>query len=416
VFSTLNRLLRQHSTPMAARSEPTGAAARHASSGPDDGPLQPRGNGRAEGAEDLQASVSPVRARLPAVGPAAAEAANDAPTRPDGDNRPTTELYTRGPIPPRGPLRWAHLAVAAHWQPERLKLHDRLIGEATSGALKFAEAVERAQLPPTLFALRGNTAAGKTYMAKKSHPVLADALKASGGAGVINPDAFKPALRDHSGPTRPSSERVHGESCVLADRLEEELKPMKTPSGAPASMLVDKRLAQPGEIGAYLEMAEQTGRKMELCDIDAPLERSLAGVLMRTPEGDDPVPPYLAIAHGFTGVRGNRLDVIDKLLDKPDLGNYQLFGTTEDGSKVKVASVENGELCIHEPQLYERITAPESAAVGFVGDRVIDAALIERLAGGIDDPQRAAGLRAALQRYEGMTWAQAVDAHCARSK
>ena len=43
-------------------------------------------------------------------------------------------------------------------------------------------------------------------------------------------------------------------------------------------------------------------------------------------------------------------------------------------------------------------------------------ALIERMAGGIDDPQRADGLRAALQRYEGMTWAQAVDAHCARSK
>lgn len=391
-------------------------ATKHTAGDNDDGPLQPRNNRQTAGGEEPQASISPLRAKLPAVWQAVVAGANETPTQSTVDSRPTDERYAKGPLPPRGPLRRVHLLVAAHWQPERQVLHERLLDNATTGALKFAEAVEQARQPPTLFALRGNTAAGKTSMAAKAHPVVADALKASGSEGVINPDTFKRPLRENSGPARLSTEHVHEESSVLALKLEEALKPMKTQSGSPASVLVDRRLAQTGTVDRYLTMAEQTGRKVELCDIDAPLERSLAGVLMRKPEGDDPVPPYRVVAGGFTGVRGNRLDVIDKLLAKPELGNYQLFGTAENGSKVKVASVDRGELSIHEPRLYEQITAPESASVHHIGEQVIDARLIDRMASGVDDPERAVGLRAALQRYEGMTWAQAVDAHCARSK
>lgn len=417
MFSILNRISKLNSVQVAVRPDPASLAAKHTTSGKDDGPLRPRSSRETAGADDMQSSVSPLRAKLPTAGQqVVAAGAGETLVPLKGDSRPTTERYTQGPLPPPGPLRTAHLLVSAHWRPERRVLHERLIGEATTGALKFAEVVEQAKQPPTLFALRGNTAAGKTSMAKNAHPVMADALKASGGEGVINPDIFKRPLRENSGPAKLNTEHVHEESSMLALRLEAELKTMKTQSGLPASMLVDRRLAEMEKVDRCLNLAEQTGRKVELCDIDAPLERSLAGVLMRKPEGDDPVPPFRIVANGFTGVRGNRLDVIDKLIAKPELGGYQLFGTAEDGSRVKVASVERGELSIHDPRLYERITAPESAVVGHVGEQVIDARLIDHMASSIDDPERAAGLRTALQRYEGMTWAQAVDAHCARSK
>jgi hypothetical protein len=321
------------------------------------------------------------------------------------------EIFGLGKLPPPGQSRWDYLAKPENWRPERRQLHDRLIGDAKAAAQSFAEAIERGGYQPTLFALRGNTATGKTRMATETIPVLANALKESGGVGCINPDLFKRPLAEIPGKAKLSSAQVHAESCVLADRLEDDLRLMKTASGATASMLVDKRLAGAHEIEAYIKLAEETGRKVELCDIDAPLERSLMGVLQRKPEGDAPRPPYAAVASGFSAVRGNRLDVIDKFVSAPALGNYHLFGTAENGSKVPVASVVNGELNIHDPQLYESIAAPQGVTAGATGDQVIDTALIDRLTKGIDDPARATDARDALEHYVGMTWSHALAAH-----
>jgi hypothetical protein len=151
---------------------------------------------------------------------------------------------------------------------------------------------------------------------------------------------------------------------------------------------------------------------MEVCDIDAPLEQSLARVLQRAPGGDAPRPPYEVVARGFTAVRRHRQDVIDKLASKPELAAYRLFGTTVEGRQVQVASVAGGNLSIHHPQLYERATATDNTIGDRLGRQVIDPALIRRLAGRGDGPA-AGALRAALERYAGMTWSQALDAHSA---
>ncbi|UKE51243.1 hypothetical protein KCU57_02340 [Xanthomonas translucens] len=93
------------------------------------------------------------------------------------------------------------------------------------------------------------------------------------------------------------------------------------------------------------------------------------------------------------------------------MGSYRLFGTNEKGEKVMVASVADGELSIHDPQLYESITAPEDFNSGDKGEQVIDTALIDRLSNSIDDPKRATDARAALEKCKGMTWSNALAAH-----
>jgi hypothetical protein len=358
-----------------------------------------------------ESSPSPVRTSLQRRTSRLEKFANELELHLPPQPKRTDEIFSLGKLPPPGPARWEHLAKPENWHPERRQLHDRLIAVQKAAAQSFAEVIERSGRQPTLFALRGNTATGKTRMATQTVPVLAKALKESGGVGCINPDLFKRSLAEIPGKAKLSSAQVHAESCVLADRLEDGLRLQKTASGATASMLVDKRLAGTHEIDAYIKLAEETGRKVELCDIDAPLERSLMGVLQRKPGGDAPRPPYVAVATGFSAVRGNRLDVIDKFLSNPALGSYHLFGTAKSGSKVAVASVVNGELSIHDPELYESITALQGVAAGDTGDQVIDTALIDRLTKDIDDPARAADARAALERYAGMTWSGALAAH-----
>lgn len=333
-----------------------------------------------------------------------------------GEEQPlitTDELYGIGPLPKQALDRRRYLSDPNHWVPERRALHNKLIADAIPKALKFAEAVRESGEEPAIYALRGNTAVGKTRMAATAIPVLASALNKSGG-GSVNPDVFKPPLRLKEG-GKLTSTQVHVESHVLSDRLEAQLRPLKTAGNAPASILVDKRLARTGEIEHYAGMARETGRKIVLCDIDAPLEKSLVGVLERHPDDNDPLPPYHAVGNGFSAVRANRAAVIDKFIADPSLGSYQLYGTSPDGRKIKVASVEHGELVIDHPELYAELTMAPGDLPARLSENIIDGPLIAALTKDLDS-ERAESARSALAAYSGMTWRQALDAHSAKSE
>ena len=318
-------------------------------------------------------------------------------------------MFALGKLPRAGPERWKYLDDADNWCPERRSLHDRLIDDAFRKASVFAEAVERSGRAPTLFAMRGNTASGKTWMARSALPVLAGAMNESGG-GCINPDVFKVRLGQARGQPEMTPAHLHAESCVLADRLERRLSGLKTASGRPASMLVDKRLGGAHEVAHHIKLAEETGRKIELHDIDTPLQHSLLRVLQRTPGGDAPRPPYAAVRAGFSDIRGNRPGIIDKFLASPRLGTYHLYGTSLTDAKVPVATVVNGELTLHDPDKYEEIMDPADASPGDIGDRKIDDETIRQLTARMP-PATAAIAREALKKYAGMSWSAALQAH-----
>lgn len=325
----------------------------------------------------------------------------------------TDELYSKGPLPPPGPERWKYLTDPGHWVPSRRKLHYKLINKATRGAMKFAEAMRAGGSEPAIYALRGNTAVGKTRMVTSQMPALRAALDKSSD-GIVNPDQFKPPLRSN-GKQSLNSAQVHAESCVLADRLEDELRSMTAADGTAASFVVDKRLAWVSENAHYAQMASSTGRKLVLCDVDAPLENSLVGVLERDTKGADPTPPYQIVSDGFSAVRTDRVAVIDQFINNPKLGTYQLYGTDSTGSKVKVASVEHGALVIERPDIYAELIAPPSTPPETTGNKKIDMLLINRLTEKLA-PDRARAIRQLLSSYNGLTWKQALDHHSARSE
>lgn len=297
--------------------------------------------------------------------------------------------------------------------PSRRRLHYKLITKATRGALKFAEAMRAGGSEPAIYALRGNTAVGKTRMVTSQMPALRAALDKSSN-GIVNPDQFKPPLRS-SDKQSLNSAQVHAESCVLADRLEDELRSMKTADGTAASFVVDKRLARASENAHYARMASSTGRKLVLYDVDAPLESSLVGVLERDTKGVDPIPPYQIVSDGFTAVRTDRGAVIDQFINNPQLGIYQLYGTDPTGSKVKVASVEHGALVIERPDMYAELIAPPNTPPETTGNKKIDMFLINRLTEKLA-PERARTIQQILSPYKGCTWKQALDQHSARSE
>jgi hypothetical protein len=184
--------------------------------------------------------------------------------------------------------------------------------------------------------------------------------------------------------------------------------------GSASTILVDKRLVYRSEIDHYVELARTTGRKLRLIDIDAPLEMSLYGVLMRKVGGGEAIPPADIIAEGFTMARAHRTDVISRFVTDPSLGTYELHVTRPDGSKVKVAEVIDGQVrAIDEDLFYEALQDPADAAERIL-DQTIDDALVAELTRALA-PEFADKVRAALRPYRGRTWREAITAHGAAS-
>jgi Domain of unknown function (DUF4157)/Bacterial SH3 domain/Zeta toxin len=324
----------------------------------------------------------------------------------------TATVFTVSGVPAGGKARWAALELPASWTPARQALHRTLLANALKQAKAFAEAAKGE--PPTIYAMRGNTAAGKSRAVRGNIPELEGPVGATPNMPHrgVNPDNFKADLYAAQPDVPLTSSQVHSESSTLAAMLQKALLKLKTSDGKAASLLIDKRLASLGEVQGYADAALATGRKLNIYDVDAPLEVSLAGVLERVPGGGDPLPPFQIVADGFTSVRAFRLDVIKYFEAHPQLGKYELFGTTPAGLKVKVAEVVNGKRAINPEYQYmlpDLLADPKSAAE-LLGSRVITEQGITDLTASLPR-ERAAAVSTVLREYLGQTWKQALDAH-----
>ena len=327
----------------------------------------------------------------------------------------TVQVYTTGNVPAEpGAARWKALEQPENWTPARRGLHRQLLANALRQAKAFAEAAKGGA--PTIFAMRGNTAAGKSRAVRGNVPELEGPVNATPDMPhrAVNPDNFKADLYKAEPGVNLTSSQVHSESSTLASMLEAELRGMKSSRGQPASLLIDKRLASLKEVTEYASMARETGRKLNVYDVDAPLEVSLAGVLERVPGGSDPLPPFGVIAQGFSSVRGHRLDVIRYFVNHPELGKYELYGTKPNGAKVKIAEVKDGKLTIHDEALFKQATVPDKlkldAETATTGQSRITHESIDQFVKDLP-PERAKTVREVLHRWVGKTWQEALDAH-----
>ena len=319
-------------------------------------------------------------------------------------NLPTSSVYTVGE-PPKA-TKWDYLDGLAHWTADRRELHENLFARSMALATGLNQVIG-AGGKPTVFAMRGNTAVGKTRTLAN-----VDTLKSGASflkdnpAASINPDPIKAELvaaeAEHG--SKVSSNQVHEEGSAISWRLLTALQKEAL------SMIVDRRLGSPNDVSDIVASAEANHKNVELIDVEAPLAFSVMGVLMRKQGGVDPIVPFDAIAYGFVEVRDGRLKVIERAIESDSVARYDLFATSPDGAKVCVAKKTAGQLEILDTKLFDGCVSPPHEEVELLRTTKIDAAFVEGLTSGLPKPFQD-DARKALLRYEGMTLPDALEAH-----
>lgn len=314
-----------------------------------------------------------------------------------GGSITSDEAYTYGEIP-KGKAMDAYLDNPDNWLAERRQLHDLIIAGEFEKAQALSERLGDEE--PTIYALRGNTAAGKTTRLRNDR----DFAKTGDTSGAINPDTYKAQLRtaDSAIDYSPTAFQTHEEGSMLARRLSRMVEGA-TPPLSEMSMVIDKRLNKTKNIDELIATAERLGRPVKIMDVDSPLETSCQRVLTRAIAGEDPAVPFGAVAEGYEGIRQNRAALIEQVKNNPAIKEYVLYVTDEAGKSVKVAEKKIGVFTILDQPLYERaLDGSTQDSVNKVKATVIDDAYIQKA----DEY-----MRPFLERYRGKTLGEALDAH-----
>ncbi|KPJ86019.1 hypothetical protein AMJ57_00935 [Parcubacteria bacterium SG8_24] len=320
------------------------------------------------------------------------------------------DAYTYGTEPVADKDLDAFLDDPESWVPERRRLHEQIVEQEVQKALDLSDRMES---PNSVFALRGNTASGKTTNLKE-HPLFSKAINPETGNpdGAINPDTYKEGLKsaesDRDSWQNVTHYQTHEEGSMLSRAVSNRIE-----NTAEASMIIDKRLNKAKNVNELVELAERSGKSLKLLDVDAPLESSLIVVLARPPGGKDPLVPFDAVAQGFQGIRENRNDLLWKAMTNDKIDTYALYGPPgPDGEPQLIAEKRDRGLRILNMELFDQAlnTEDAQAEIDRLRDTVIDDDYIERILASTPEKFRDTN-RAALSKYKGKTLEQALNEH-----
>jgi hypothetical protein len=313
----------------------------------------------------------------------------------------TFEAYTRSINPIYFADPWSKEAQEyanepSNYIPQRQREHVKIVEDLAIEMMALSR-----RLGPekrTIFCLAGNMAVGKTSTAKRD-PEFAKGLVEGKMVGVLAPDLVKDCLK--KGVPKISSFQVHIEGCLLETRLATELKE----KAVETSIVIDRRLGAKDCLSPLLNVASDTGKKVQYKDIDADLMVSAMRVLGRD-VAKDPCPPFESVAYGFKIARQNRREIIEIMRSKDVVEKYELYSTGPQGEKVLVAEKSQGKWVVANEREFAQVTKPpQDQEIDQVAKIVIDAALLEKYR---DFP----GVKTkALQAYQGMTIEDALDQH-----
>jgi len=325
---------------------------------------------------------------------------------------PTCEAFTYADELPAGSALDAYLDDESNWVPERAELQQEIVAAELEKAHEMSDRLQDEK--PTVYALRGNTAAGKTT-AVKSNPIFVKAIDEAGETtGSINPDTYKNDLRraDAEGDSQVVSHfQAHEEGAMIARKINASL------ASSESSMVIDKRMSKIRNLAELMNTAEAGGKDIKILDVDVPLELSLVRVLEREVGGEDPNVPFDSIAVGFAEIRGNRKALLQKVAEDDKIVDYVLRVADETGRSVEVVKKVDGELTTDEAfaGLLEQAVDSKStdATIENLGATVITDEYVNDYISRVyaDDPEgaRANHTRASLNRYRGKTLRQAID-------
>ncbi|MSU56560.1 MAG: hypothetical protein EXS51_04645 [Candidatus Taylorbacteria bacterium] len=322
----------------------------------------------------------------------------------------THEAYTYGEVP-QGNALDSFLDNPENWVTERRALHEQIVSEEYGKAAALSERLDDPE--PTIYALRGNTAAGKTT-AIRNNEIFSKALDAKGQpSGAINPDTYKGELKSTEaveGRQTVGHQQTHEEGSMLARKISEKI------TKSESSMVIDKRMNKEKNITELIKTAEESGKKIKILDVDVPFEVSLVRVLGREIGGEDPTVPFGAVAEGFEGVRKNRASLLEQVANDPKIKDYVLMVADEKGSSVKVAEKIDGKLVILEGQeeAFQRaVDKGTESSVTEMAQTVIDDVYVAKIMDRTPESMQSK-VRASLERYKGKTLKDALDEHSSK--
>jgi len=360
--------------------------------------------------ENAKGVLADIKGKDEAIGGKSYELRREIVRRSNGEIT-THEAYTYTTDLPKGNDLDPYLNNSENWVPERRVLHKQIIDEEYAKAQLLSTRLSDEEL--TIYALRGNIAAGKTT-ATRNDELFRKALDETGEpSGAIAPDTYKDALRKvdmEDGKYTLSHNQVHSESTMISRRITSQLLQEQ------ASLLVDKMMAEEHSIRNIATMAEENNRAVKLLDLDVPLEVSCLRVLSRLAGGKDPLIHFDSIAQGFSGIRQNRASLIEQVIDNPNIKDYVLYVADETGATVKAAQKVNGAFMVIEGQeeAFKRAVSKDTdSTVAQIAGTVIDETYIGGILSRTPEAMQPK-VRSSLERYKGKTMKEALDIHASK--
>ena len=206
-----------------------------------------------------------------------------------------------------------------HWQPERAAIQEEIVEKEIIGALALSESLRNAEanrgIGPTIYAMRGLSAAGKTQAVKRIEGVI---IEDGETVGALSPDTAKRDLYAVSGGV---TDQIHKESGSIRRRVEGAMKSFALEMEI--SDIRDSVMKDDADIEVAIRDAEETERRLVMIDIDVPLEVSATRLLLRPKGGADPNPNPAYLSRAFGGIRGNRVNAIRLLKQAYETGRVK---------------------------------------------------------------------------------------------
>lgn len=295
-----------------------------------------------------------------------------------------------------------------NWIPERLAIHQEIIDSEYHKVSALSERLGEQE--PTIYALRGNTASGKTT-AIKTNEIFKKSLDQEGQtSGIISPDAYKTKLKKleyDSDKQAIGYSQVHEEGTMIARKILQKI------SSSQFSIIIDKRMKEEKNIRELLKISQELNKMIKILDIDISFEISLVRVLGRKIDQDNSTILFDVVAEGFRGIRQNRLSLLKEVRDNPTIKYYVLYITDGKNNFLKVAEKINGELKITKGKMDELkkiLKEDPKLEIDKMSQTIIDDNFIKSIIK--KTPQNLSlEIQTTLQKYKDKSLKEALDLH-----
>ncbi|MEI6054295.1 MAG: zeta toxin family protein [Candidatus Saccharibacteria bacterium] len=323
------------------------------------------------------------------------------------------EAFTYAEELPQGSELWDYLNEPDNWLPERRELHQLIVDKEYALAQQLSERL--GDEDPTIYILRGNTAAGKTT-AVRNNATFSKALDTNGEAsGSINPDTYKTTIKmnEADGDVQTVSHyQTHNEGAMISQKISDKI------ADSESSMVIDKRMSREDDIKDMIDLAIEKNKKVKILDVDVPLELSLVRVLQRKIGGEAPNVPFFAVAAGYSEIRKSRSKVLQMIEGNDNVQDYTLNVADETGKSIEVLKKVNGVLVqnegtddlLAESRDYMNVNETiDRLANTVITDEYINSYIDRVLKDNPDKDTYGNSIRVALKKYEGKTLKEALD-------